>query len=316
MDLSVNLLETNMRYEGFLLVRSADQRTGSNGGKYLDLNLTDRTGEINCKLWDGNTPPPPAGSVVKVRGLVQEYNGRKQLRMEKMRVAVEADGVDLSRLVPCAPETPDAYRAEIEETIDRFVSEDLKKLVCEMLRLAGDDIDWFPAAQRLHHAERTGLLHHTCSMLRTAEHIIQAYPFLHGDLLRAGVILHDLSKITEMKSDTLGNVTDYTRDGLLVGHLVRGVAKVAEAARNVGVTGEIVVLLEHMVISHHGIPEYGSPKPPMFPEAEVLNWIDTLDARMNEMEGIMARVPQGAFSEKIWSLDRRLYHPYYGDDAE
>ena len=316
MDITINLLETGMRYEGFLLVRSADQREGKTGGKYLDMNLTDKTGEINCKMWDGTVAPPPQGSVIKVRGLVQEYNGRKQLRVEKMRMSTGADGVDLSLLVPCAPEAPDAYRAEIERTIDAFASEDLKKIVREMLRLAGDNLEWFPAAQRLHHAERTGLLHHTCSMLRTAEHILQAYPFLHGDLLRAGVILHDLSKIDEMKSDTLGNVTDYTREGLLIGHLVRGVAKLAEAAKNVGVTGEIVVLLEHMIISHHGIPEYGSPKPPMFPEAEVLNWIDTLDARMNEMEGIMARVPAGAFSEKIWSLDRRLYHPHYDDDAE
>lgn len=316
MEMTISTLETGMRYEGFLLVRSADQREGKTGGKYLDMNLTDKTGEINCKLWDGTVAPPPVGIVIKVRGLVQEYNGRKQLRIEKMRAAVDADGVDLSRLVPCAPETPDAYRTRIEETIDRFESEELKKLTREMLRLAGDDLAWFPAAQRLHHAERTGLLHHTCSMLNTAEHIIQAYPFLHGDLLRAGVILHDLSKITEMKSDSLGNVTDYTREGLLVGHLVMGVARLAEAAKNVGVSGEIVVLLEHMIISHHGIPEYGSPKPPMFPEAEVLNWIDTLDARMNEMEGIMARTPSGAFSEKIWSLDRRLYHPHYDNDAE
>ncbi|MBE5796435.1 MAG: HD domain-containing protein [Clostridiales bacterium] len=316
MDITISMLETGMRYEGFLLVRSADQREGKTGGKYLDMNLTDRTGEVNCKMWDGTVAPPPTGTVIKVRGLVQEYNGRKQLRIERMRPAVDTDGVDLSLLVPCAPETPDSYRAEIERTIDAFASEDLKKIVREMLRLAGDNIEWFPAAQRLHHAERTGLLHHTCSMLRTAEHIIQAYPFLKGDLLRAGVILHDLSKISEMKSDELGNVTDYTRDGLLIGHLVRGVARLAEAARNVNVTGEIVVLLEHMIISHHGIPEYGSPKPPMFPEAEVLNWIDTLDARMNEMEGIMARVPAGAFSEKIWSLDRRLYHPIYEDGAE
>lgn len=315
-ELTVNLLENGLRYEGFLLVRSADQRTGSNGSKYLDLNLTDRTGEINCKLWDGTVAPPPAGSVVKVRGLVQEYNGRRQLRIERMRLSTPADAVDLSRLVPCAPEKPETMLAEIEQTIDRFASEDLKKITREMLRLAGDDLQWFPAAQRLHHAERSGLLHHTTSMLHTAEHIIQAYPFLHGDLLRAGVILHDLSKITEMKSDNLGNVTDYTRDGLLVGHLVRGVARLAEAARNVGVTGEVVLLLEHMIISHHGVPEYGSPKPPMFPEAEVLNWIDTLDARMNEMEGIMARVPAGAFSEKIWSLDRRLYHPLYEEGAE
>ena len=316
MDITISMLETGMRYEGFLLVRSADQREGKTGGKYLDMNLTDKTGEVNCKLWDGTVPPPPTGSVIKVRGLVQEYNGRKQLRIEKMRMSTEADGVDLSLLVPCAPEKPDAYLARIEATIDAFASEDLKKIVREMLRLAGDNLTWFPAAQRLHHAERTGLLHHTCSMLNTAEHIIAAYPFLKGDLLRAGVILHDLSKIDEMKSDTLGNVTDYTREGLLIGHLVRGVAKLAQAAQNVGVIGEIVVLLEHMIISHHGIPEYGSPKPPMFPEAEVLNWIDTLDARMNEMEGIMARVPAGAFSEKIWSLDRRMYHPHYEEGAE
>ena len=316
MDITISMLETGMRYEGFLLVRSADQREGKTGGKYLDLNLTDKTGEVNCKMWDGTVPPPPAGSVIKVRGLVQEYNGRKQLRIERMRMSTEADGVDLSLLVPCAPEKPDAYMERIQATIDAFASEDLKKIVREMLRMAGDNLSWFPAAQRLHHAERTGLLHHTCSMLNTAEHIIAAYPFLKGDLLRAGVILHDLSKITEMKSDPLGNVTDYTREGLLIGHLVMGVAKLAEAAKNVGVSGEIVALLEHMIISHHGIPEYGSPKPPMFPEAEVLNWIDTLDARMNEMEGIMARVPAGAFSEKIWSLDRRMYHPYYEEGAE
>ena len=307
MDFTVSMLETGMRYEGFLLVRSADQREGKTGGKYLDMNLTDKTGEVNCKLWDGTVAPPPQGSVVKVRGLVQEYNGRKQLRIEKMRPATDADDVDLSLLVPCAPESPDAYRARIEYTIECFESEDLKKITREMLRLAGDNLEWFPAAQRLHHAERTGLLHHTCSMLNTAEHIIQAYPFLQGDLLRAGVILHDLSKITEMKSDPLGNVTDYTREGLLVGHLVMGVAKLAEAARNVGVTGEIVVLLEHMIISHHGIPEYGSPKPPMFPEAEVLHVIDLLDARMFEMQRELKNAPPGGFTERIWSLERKLY---------
>ncbi len=312
-ELTVSQLVRDMRFEGFLLVRSSDQRTGSNGGRYLDMNLTDRTGEINCKMWDGTVAPPPQGSVIKVRGLVQEYNGRLQLRIERMRAAVPADNVDLSKLVPCAPEKPEDMLREINETIDRFESEQLRAVVREMLRLAGDNIVWFPAAQRLHHAERSGLLHHTVGMLRTAEHIISAYPFLHGDLLRAGVILHDLSKIDEMKSDELGNVTDYTRDGLLIGHLVRGVSRLAEAAKNVGVTGEMVVLLEHMIISHHGEAEYGSPRMPMFPEAEVLHWIDLLDARMNEMQGIMERVPAGAFSEKIWSLDRRVYHPNYDD---
>ena len=310
-QLTVSQMVKDLRFEGFLLVRSSDQRTGSNGSRYLDMNLTDRTGEINCKVWDGNVAPPPAGTVIKVRGLVQEYNGRLQLRVERLRASTAEDKVDLSLLVPCAPESPEKMRSEIDETIDRFKSEDLKKIVREMLRLAGDKLEWFPAAQRLHHAERSGLLHHTTGMLRTAEHIIEAYPWLNGDLLRAGVILHDLSKIAEMKSDELGNVTDYTRDGLLIGHLVRGVAVLAEAAKNVGVEGEIVVLLEHMIISHHGEAEFGSPRKPMFPEAEVLHWIDLLDARMNEMQGVMDRTPAGAFSEKIWSLDRRLYHPHY-----
>ena len=299
------------RFEGFLLVRSSDQRTGSNGSRYLDMNLTDRTGEINCKMWDGTVPPPPAGSVVKVRGLVQEYNGRQQLRVERIRQAQPEDHVDLSTLVPCAPERPEVMLKEITDTVAKFEREDLRKLVTEMLRMAGDRLMYFPAAQRLHHAERSGLLHHTTGMLRTAEHIIAAYPFLNGDLLRAGVILHDLSKIQEMKSDELGNVSDYSRDGLLIGHLVRGVAQLNLAAQNVGVTGEIVVLLEHMIISHHGEAEYGSPRMPMFPEAEALHWIDLLDARMNEMQSIMQRTPEGAFSEKIWSLDRRLYHPHY-----
>ena len=310
-QLTVAQLMKDLRFEGFLLVRSSDQRTGSNGSRYLDMNLTDRTGEINCKVWDGNVAPPPAGTVIKVRGLVQEYNGRLQLRVERLRASTPEDQVDLSLLVPCAPEAPDKMRSEIEDTIDRFKSEDLRKIVREMIRLAGDKLEWFPAAQRLHHAERSGLLQHTTGMLRTAEHIIEAYPWLNGDLLRAGVILHDLSKIAEMKSDELGNVTDYTRDGLLIGHLVRGVATLAQAAKNVGVEGEMVVLLEHMIISHHGEAEFGSPRKPMFPEAEVLHWIDLLDARMNEMQGIMDRTPAGAFSEKIWSLDRRLYHPQY-----
>ena len=310
-QMTVSQLVKDLRFEGFLLVRSSDQRTGSNGSKYLDMNLTDRTGEINCKMWDGTVAPPPAGTVIKVRGLVQEYNGRTQLRVERMRPAQEKDHVDLSRLVPCAPEKPEDMLREINDAIDRFASEDLQKLVREMLRMAGDRLMWFPAGQRLHHAERSGLLHHTTGMLRLAEHVIEAYPFLHGDLLRAGVILHDLSKISEMKSDEMGNVSDYTRDGLLIGHLVRGVAQLAQAAKNVGVEGEMVVLLEHMIISHHGEPDYGSPRMPMFPEAEVLHWIDLLDARMNEMQGIMERTPAGAFSEKIWCLDRRLYHPHY-----
>ncbi len=310
-QLSLAQLQTGMRYEGFLLVRSCEQRKDKNGNNYLDMKLSDQSGEMECKLWDRNADPFASGTIIKVRGSITEFNGRIQLKIERIRPAAEEDEVDRRQLIPCAPEEPKVMMEEINRTVDAFGSSDLKKLTREMLRLAGDRLMYFPAAQRLHHAEYGGLLHHTTGMLRTAEHMIKAYPFLNGDLLRAGVIMHDLGKIQEMDSDASGSVRDYTADGLLLGHLVRGVATLQEAAKNVGVEGELVLLLEHMIISHHGEAEFGSPRKPMFPEAEVLHWIDLLDARMNEMKGIMDRLPEGAFSEKVWSLDRRLYHPRY-----
>jgi len=306
---TVASLSRDTKFEGFLLVRSAEQRTSSNGGKYLDLTLCDTSGDINCKMWDGTVPPPKQGSVIKVRGTVQEYNGRLQMRIERMRTPAPEDDVDPSQLMPCAPERPESMLKEIHATIDRMKTPELQGILRELLKMAGDKLSYYPAAQRVHHAERSGLLHHTLSILRAAEKLLPLYPFLDGDLLRAGAIAHDLSKTAEFLSDEAGNVSDYSAEGQLLGHLVHGVAQVQEAARRAGVSGEYVLLLAHMVISHHGMAEHGSPRPPMFPEAEMLHMLDDMDAKMNEMEGVMRRTPVGAFSEKIWSLDRRLYHP-------
>ena len=314
---SVCQLQRDMRFEGFLLIRSCEKRKDSKGNDYVDLNLTDRTGEINCKIWnwDPEAEIPESGQPLKVRGTVQEYNGRLQLRVEKWRLSTPEDPVDMNALVPCAPRKPQEMNREIEETIDSFRDEDLKKLVRGMLKIAGSRLDWFPAAQRMHHAERSGLLHHTTDMLRLAKALLEIYPWLNRDLLLAGVIIHDLGKIDEMKSDPAGNVADYTRDGQLLGHLVRGITNLNRAAEEAGVSGECVVLLEHMLLSHHGESEYGSPKPPMFSEAEALHWIDIMDARMNTMKSVTDRTPPGAFSEKIFSLDRRVYHPLYPEEA-
>ena len=187
----------------------------------------------------------------------------------------------------------------------------LRKTFPELEELIENSLRYYPAAQRIHHAERGGLLHHTTGMLRTARAVVGVYPWLNADLLYAGVILHDLCKTEEMISDNLGVVRDYSREGLLLGHLVLGVTRIQEAANDLGISGEPVLLLEHMLLSHHGEAEYGSPRKPMFPEAEVLHWVDLLDARMNEMSSAIAKVKPGVFSDKIWSLDRRLYHADY-----
>ena len=309
-------LTKDQRFEGFLLVRSADQRTGGNGAKYLDMNLADRTGEVNAKVWDGNVAPPTPGSVIKVRGGTLEYNGRLQLRVERIRNATPEDNVDLSNLAPCAPEPAEDMLAELEQTAGSFQNDALKRLTLHLLKRFAEKLSYYPAAQRIHHAERSGLLHHTTGMLRLAKKVAEQYPWLNADLLFAGVILHDLCKTEEMDSDQMGVVRDYSREGLLLGHLVLGVTRIQEAANELDIHSEEVILLQHMMLSHHGEAEFGSPRKPMFPEAEALHWVDLLDARMNEMQTAIGKLRPGVFSEKIWSLDRRLYRPQAEDGAE
>ena len=294
-------------FDGFLLVRAAAQRTSSNGGKYLDMTLCDISGEVNAKMWDGLTPPPAVAQVVRLRGMMLEYNGRPQLRVDKMRDAVQTDDFDMDALTPCAPLPPGEMLETILNRVDAFADRDLKALVLKRLEECGERLSYYPAASKLHHAERSGLLHHTSTMLRMAAAACEVYPTLDADLLAAGVVLHDLCKITEMDADEIGMVSDYTADGMLIGHLVRGVAELDRCGRELRVRPELLMMLEHMVLSHHDLPEYGSPKPPMFPEAEVLHILDLMDARMFEMNRELKNAQPGGFTERIWSLNRKLY---------
>ena len=296
------------KFEGFLIVRSAEQRAAASGKNYLDMTLADRSGSINAKMWDGTVQPPVAGSIVKVRATGNEFNGRMQLRVEKIRAAENRDGVDMSTLIPCAPEDPKAMLEEIVRAADHIADPDLRRITCELLDRAGSKLLTFPAAKQMHHAERSGLLHHMTTMLKAARAIMTVYPQLNASLLTAGVIVHDLAKIDEMDADALGLVSDYSVDGKLLGHIVRGVVNIELAAQKTGASKGKALLLQHMVLSHHGIPEYGSPLAPKFPEAEVLNAIDTLDARLYEMNEALSRAMPGGFSEKVWGLDnRQLY---------
>lgn len=299
-------------FDGYLLVRQAQQRTSSNGSKYLDMTLCDISGEVNAKMWDGLTPPPDAAQVIRLRGMMQEYNGRPQLRVDKLRAVTEQDDVDMSALAPCAPQPASEMLDEILNRVDAFSDYEMKSLVLMRLEECGDKLSYYPAASKLHHAERGGLLHHTSTMLRAAAAICEIYPTLDADLLAAGVILHDLCKITEMESDEIGVVSDYTAQGMLIGHLVQGVAELDRCGRKLKVRPELLMMLEHMILSHHDLPEYGSPKPPMFPEAEVLHVLDLLDARMFEMNRELKNAPPGGFTERIWSLDRKLYRRQQG----
>lgn len=303
------------RFEGFLIVRAAEQRAAASGKNYLDMTLADRSGSINAKMWDGTVQPPVAGSIVKVRATGNEFNGRMQLRVERIRAAEKKDDVDMASLIPCAPYDPKQMMEDVIRAADHIADKDLRLITCELLDRAGDKLMTFPAAKQMHHAERSGLLHHMTTMLRSAKAIMTVYPQLNPSLLIAGVIVHDLAKIDEMDADTLGLVADYSIDGKLLGHIVRGVVNIQLAAAKTGAAQGKALLLQHMVLSHHGIPEYGSPLAPKFPEAEVLNMIDTLDARLYEMDEALSRAMPGGFSEKVWGLDNRQLYRIPDDEV-
>lgn len=303
------------RFENWVLVRASEQRVAASGKAYLDMTLSDRTGTIAAKMWDGTVAPPGVGTVVKVRGTGNEFMGRMQLRVERIQAAGEGDQVDMALLVPCAPEPQEDMTQELLATVEAIGDGDIRAIVSELLAQAGEALYTYPAAKQMHHAQRSGLLYHIITMLRAAKALMGVYPYLNPDLLLSGVIIHDLGKLTEMEADTLGVVKDYTVEGKLLGHIIRGVVNIEQAAAKVGASRDKALLLSHMVLSHHGKAEFGSPMPPKFPEAEVLNTLDTLDARLFEMLEALQRTLEGGFSEKVWAMENRQLYRIPGADV-
>jgi len=297
--------------QGFFLINDFNCKTSSNNKKYLDMTLVDRTGEINAKLWDCSEEDEikfTAHMLVKVRGQIVDWQSRIQFKIEKIRPATDEDGLNIADFVPSAPVKPDVMFNSLLSFIQRIEHQDIKKLVMAIVMENRDLLLVYPAAKQNHHAVRSGLLYHTWKMLLVGEKLSDIYPQVNRDLLFAGIILHDIAKIDEMDTCDIGLITDYTVEGQLLGHIVQGIKKIDRAARELGVDEEISLLLQHMLLSHHYEPEFGSPKRPMIPEGELLHYIDMIDARMFDMEKALDSVERSKFSEKIWVLhNRRLY---------
>ena len=310
-----------MPEDSFYLIKSVEAKTSSKGGMYLDFVLADKNGDIPAKLWDytpsrhGEFKPD---MVVKVRGTLEKWKDRPQLRIEKLRPAEEGDGVRAGELVPCAPGDPQLMLDEITAIVRGFSDEELKTVTLMFLERGRDKLLIWPAAVKLHHAVRGGLLQHILTVARMALQACLIYPFLNRDLLLAGVILHDMAKLDEYGVSDLGVAGEYTAGGILMGHPVRGALQIELFAREAGIGDETVLLLQHMLLSHHGVPEFGSPVRPAFMEAEVLSALDTLDAKLYEMVEALGQTEKGSFSPRQWALDnRRLYnHGKTGDNAE
>lgn len=322
-EIFVKELRKDQEFTDFFMVKSVAIKVGSNGKQYLDLTLGDKSGEISAKKWDVSDSEYPnlkaiePKSIVKIKGLVTEWAGQLQIRVQRIRISTEEDGQKLMDYVKAAPEEPEKMYAYIHEVAESMQDEDLKT-IC--LRVLEDNIDkmlYYPAASKNHHAELGGLLYHMKRMLMTGEGVCGVYTNLNRDLVCAGVILHDIEKLNEIDADVDGIASGYSFEGQMLGHIIMGVKTVERLTEKLNFPREKAVMLEHMILAHHYEPEFGSPKKPLFPEAEILHYLDIIDARMFDMQNALEGTEPGGFSERVWTLDnRRLYKPIEGEKGE
>ena len=299
------------RILGFFLLKSKTLWTSNKGGEYLDLVISDKSGDMIAKVWDMNRPETQQAreidsrEVVKIQGTITEWNGQRQAKILKMRRATPEDPLEMSALVPTAPLASQEMYGWIHEMAEGIADPDLRTLTTSLLQENRERLEYFPAATRNHHAIKGGLLYHVYRMLQTAQAVCGIYSILSRDILYCGVILHDIAKLEEIDSDEWGMAENYTFEGQMLGHIVQGIKIVDSKCRALGIPEEKRVLVEHMILSHHYEPEFGSPKKPMFPEAEMLHFLDLMDARMYDIEKSLEGVEPGQFSDKIWSMENR-----------
>ncbi|MDD2189837.1 MAG: HD domain-containing protein [Eubacteriales bacterium] len=312
----IGQLRTDDEIQDFFMTKTIAIKMGSNKKQYLDMLLSDRTGELTAKKWDvADTELPSlneisSGDIIKVKGTITEWNGMRQIRVLKLRKAVPEDQVDITDFIKAAPEKADDMFLYILEKADSMEDQELKRLCVRILDDNQEKLMYYPAAQKNHHAEMAGLLYHMKRMLMTAERICEVYQNLNRDLVMAGVIIHDIEKLNEIEADTLGISTGYSFEGQLLGHLVQGIKSIDRLTEELKIGREKAIMLEHMILSHHYEPEFGSPKKPLFPEAEILHYLDMIDARMYDMQEALEATSPGEFSDRVWTLDnRKLYKP-------
>lgn len=300
------------KVEGFYILKEAYQKLSSNGKPFLSAVIADKSGTMDVKVWDYAGPvgaQEDVGKIIKIRGDVSEFKGNPQLSLSNIRMALPEDNCDTARLVAAAPIDKDETVRKVRSLVDSMEDADYRQVAKTMLERHLEAFANIPAAKSVHHSFLSGLLMHTANMMAMADFLAGQYAsVIDRSLLLTGTLLHDFAKEIEFRFSDLGIVTDYSVKGQLLGHLVMGAQEVAQVCAELGTPEEKSLLLQHMILSHHGEPEYGAAVRPMFAEAELLSYIDMVDSRMEIYAELLPSVPAGGFSGRVFALDKRIYH--------
>ena len=309
-SLYIGTLPINEPVTAHFLVLSKEIRQKKTGEPYLSLHLSDRTGEIEAKMWDNVAEVMDTferDHFLKVKGIVQVYQNRSQFTVHKLR-KLEDHEVDFADFFPSSERDPEEMFAELRGIVNAFTNPHLKAL----LNLVLDDAPLAtmyktaPAAKTIHHAYRSGLLEHVLSLCSLAKMTAAHYKTIDLDLLLTGVVLHDIGKVEEL---SYARGFSYTSDGQLLGHIIQGLRIMdGKFAKLPDFPPKLRSLVEHMIVSHHGELEFGSPKVPIFAEAMLLHHLDNLDSKMDAIRGALQRdrAVEGEFTGWIAPLERVL----------
>lgn len=310
----MNQIQAGQPIDGVFLVKDPILRSTAKGDYYIAMYVCDRTGQANGRMWQATEAvylSIPKPGFVHIRGRSEMYQNNMQIVINSVRV-VPTEEVDLEDFLPRTKQDVAQMYKEVLEMLDQIKSPALKALVAEF---TGDEARMAqfcksPAAVKMHHDYLGGLLEHTHNMLRVAVSIFPLYPHIQKDLVLAAIFLHDMGKTEELACDM---AFSYTDSGQLVGHIVKctiWIQQKADALRAKGqtISQEAVDALCHIVLAHHGSHEFGSPKLPAMSEAFMVNYIDNLDAKMNQVNNLVER----ELSDANWtawqnSLQTRLY---------
>ncbi|BHH81730.1 3'-5' exoribonuclease YhaM family protein [Desulforhopalus sp. 52FAK] len=308
----VQALREGEAVNDIFLVKSSKLGETRAGKPYLVLTVMDKTGEISGPIWDDAPRYKKicvVGSVVQVCGSVQLYRDKPQLKVDDVRL-VEQEGLDLGDFFPASPRSREEMAGELQQLVRTVKDPFLKKL----LNVFFAKSDWWPrfqkapAAKGIHHAYIGGLLEHSLSVGKAADSLANHYEGVDRSLLLTGALLHDIGKLEELKMEC--GVVDYTVPGRLKGHLVIGSEMVGRAASKIkDFPEELASQVQHLILSHHGRQEFGSPTVPMTVEAFMLSFLDDLDAKMNIIEQLRRKMENEELSWTDYqrSLERYLY---------
>jgi len=308
--------------EGIFAIQNCQLGQTKTGKPYIKCLLADRSGRTPGRMWNATEElyqSLPTNGFVWLEGQTQPYQGEMQVIINRIR-SHEPTEQELKDLLPVTQYNVDEMFAEVIRILQTMENPAIKS-ICDRYFEDGQLMDLFckaPAATTLHHAYLGGLLEHTLSLLKLADRIMPLYPELNRDIMLLGLFLHDLGKCCELNWDT---GFSYSEDGMLIGHIARGVVILEEKVRacremNIAIPDPTLRVLQHIILSHHGQLEFGAAKLPATPEAIAISILDNLDAKMNmalaatrDENGDRQGDLGGNFTEKIWALGTRLYRP-------